>query len=870
MTSENPLGDMDFSDTPSTMPHWAVFARHRKKIAAVASVLLFCLMGAAIYHLTEEVSYTDVVRGLSETSVRGVLLALFFTALSFATLILYDWNALAAIKRRLPLAEVALTAFSAYAVGNTAGFGALSGGAIRYRAYSRLGLSPEQIARIVAFVTLSFTLGLSVITALSLLAMAPQIGRMVGIDVSLLRAGAIAVLAIFAALFIAGQRSPRLTFGPFTLRLADSRTLSRQFLVTVVDLAASASVVYVLLPDIAISWPAFFAVYTVAIGIGIASHVPAGIGVFETIIIAALGGRASVDDVLASLVVYRLIYYVVPLLIAIILVTVTELRQLAGTPASASMGRLATRLSAPLIATLSLILGTMLVFSSVTPTPTDNLAFLERLLPLPIVEGSHFIASLLGLLLVIAARGLSQRLDGAWWTAAVVSILALVLSLLKAVALIEAGMLAFLLVGLLASRRLFNRPASLFRQALTTPWLMAIAVICIGAGVVLLFVYRDVEYSQDLWWQFEFSAEAPRSLRAMLGVTVASSALAVFSLLRPAVQSVEAPDGQTLAAAVAIVEGQDVADANLVRTGDKSVIFSPDRDAFIMFAKQGRSWIAFIDPVGAGPIQAELVWKFVETARQSGCRAVFYQVSPALLPALADAGMQAYKLGEQANVDLRHFDLKGGRWATLRQTATRGERDGLTFEIVAKENITPILPDLKAVSDEWLDHHRAREKGFSLGAFSTAYMLTQPVAVLRFEGAIVAFANILLTATKAEASIDLMRFSNRAPRGAMDYLFVSLMTRLRDEGYQQFNLGMAPLSGLSRRENAPVWDRIANTVYEHGERFYNFKGLRAFKAKFHPQWQPRYIAVSGGQAPMIAMLDATLLIGGGLKGMVKK
>jgi phosphatidylglycerol lysyltransferase len=67
-----------------------------------------------------------------------------------------------------------------------------------------------------------------------------------------------------------------------------------------------------------------------------------------------------------------------------------------------------------------------------------------------------------------------------------------------------------------------------------------------------------------------------------------------------------------------------------------------------------------------------------------------------------------------------------------------------------------------------------------------------------------------------------------------------------------------------------VWDRIGSTVFEHGERFYNFKGLRAFKSKFHPQWQPRYLAVSGGGNPMIALVDATLLIGGGLKGVVRK
>ncbi len=127
-----------------------------------------------------------------------------------------------------------------------------------------------------------------------------------------------------------------------------------------------------------------------------------------------------------------------------------------------------------------------------------------------------------------------------------------------------------------------------------------------------------------------------------------------------------------------------------------------------------------------------------------------------------------------------------------------------------------------------------------------------------------------MTETKEEGSVDLMRFSPDAPKGSMDFLFVQILEHLRQSGFQRFNLGMAPLSGMSRRESAPVWDRVGGTVFEHGERFYNFKGLRAFKSKFHPEWQPRYLAVSGGVSPMIALMDATFLIGGGLKGVVRK
>jgi len=851
------------------LPPPSLINRHARTIAAFAALMVFAAVGYAVYRLTEEVTYADVLRSLSATSAGSFALAILFTGLSFATLCFYDLNALAHIGRKRPWPEVALTAFSAYAVGNVAGIGALSGGAIRYRAYSRAGLSPDDIGRIIAFVTVSFSLGLALLTSGSLIPMAGEIAPLLGIaSTTLAGVSAVVLVALIVLLALASRRG--ITIAGRTLRLADTATLSRQFLVTALDVAFAASVLYALLPaEAQISWPAFFAVYAVAIGIGVVSHVPAGLGVFETVILAALGSQVGSDALLASLVAYRIIYYVLPLVLAVVVVTASELRQLTATPLSVGVARTAGRLAPTLLAALALVLGAMLVLSSVTPTPGDNLDRLAGILPLPVVEGAHFLASILGLMLVIVARGLAQRLDGAWWGALLIAVLALLLSLAKAVAVYEAAMLGLLVLGLLPSRHLFRRQASL-RQALTASWLLAVAVLVIGAAVVMLFVYRDVEYSHDLWWQFTFSADAPRSLRAMLGLSVAAMGIGLFSLMRPAAPAVMPADQQELAKAVAILDHHDVADANLVRTGDKSIMLSPDGKAFLMYGRQGRSLIAFLDPVGPKLSRDELVWQFVETARASGCRAVFYQATPALLPVIADAGMKAFKLGEMAVVNLEDFDLKGGRWAGLRQASAKGERDGLTFEIASLDELPPILPDLRRVSDAWLDHHRAREKGFSLGAFTEAYMGSQPVAMLRHEGQIVAFANILLTDTRQEASIDLMRFAPEAPRGSMDFLFVRLMTALREQGYRHFNLGMAPLSGLSRREVAPFWDRVANTFYEHGERFYNFKGLRAFKSKFHPDWQPRYLAVAGGLNPVIALVDATLLIGGGLKGVVKK
>jgi phosphatidylglycerol lysyltransferase len=847
-----------------------ILETYRPYLIALAALAVFAFTTFAIYNLTNEVSYDDVIEALANTRWSSIGLAVFFTALSFAALVGYDINAITYIGRTLPFVPVAITAFSAYAVGNTAGFGALSGGAIRFRAYSRLGLSPDDIGRVIAFVTLAFGIGLLAVTALASLVTAPRIGAILDIDGMWVRAGAIVIIFVLIALLILGRGGRTVSVGRLSIRLPDSRTSSQQFLITALDVAASASVLYVLLPQTEIGWPSFLAIYATAVGLGVLSHVPAGLGVFETVIVAALGNTVSLDEVLGSLVLYRVIYHVLPLLIATLVVIGVEIRQLAHHPIASTLRKLEFRLAPPLLATFSMIAGAMLIFSSVTPTPDSDINFLGNYLPLPVFEGAHFLSSILGLLLFVAARGIGQRLDGAWWTAMVCTSLALVFAFMRAIALFEATFLIILLVSLFLSAKQFKRRASLFGQVLTPSWIAAMFIVVAAAITVLLFVYREVDYSRELWWQFEFSEEAPRGLRAVLGLAIFAATISVFSLLRPAARRSALSTADDLERAIQLVMAQDNADANLVRMGDKRLMFSESGNAFIMYGIQGRSWIALFDPVGPQEETADLVWRFVEEARARGGRAVLYQISPSLLSHCADAGLRAFKLGELAIVDLSSFDLKGGRLAGLRQAVNKGAREGLEFSVIEQPDVMAHIEDLRRVSDAWLEDHNTREKTFSLGAFRDDYVSAQPVAVLKKEGRIVAFATLSLTDTKYEGTVDLMRFMPDAPKGSMDFLFVKIMEYLRDAGYGHFNLGMAPLSGMSTREAALAWDRIGSVVFEHGERFYNFKGLKAFKSKFHPAWEPRYLAVAGGVSPAIVMMDATLLIGGGLRGVVGK
>jgi phosphatidylglycerol lysyltransferase len=141
---------------------------------------------------------------------------------------------------------------------------------------------------------------------------------------------------------------------------------------------------------------------------------------------------------------------------------------------------------------------------------------------------------------------------------------------------------------------------------------------------------------------------------------------------------------------------------------------------------------------------------------------------------------------------------------------------------------------------------------------------------VRKEGKIVAFANLWLGADKEELSPDLMRFLPDAPESVMEYLFLQLMLWGKQEGYRWFNLGMAPLSGLEDHALAPLWNRLGAFVFRHGEHFYNFKGLRHYKEKFDPEWEPRYLASPGGFALPRILTNIAALISEGMKETVTK
>jgi phosphatidylglycerol lysyltransferase len=834
----------------------------------LAALVVFAGVVLVLHHELAQLHVKSVLAHMHAIPRRQVFAALGFTAASYWLLSSYEVLAFAYLRRVIPYTRIVFTSFIAYSFGHTLGFAAFTGAAIRFRLYATAGVTAVEVATISAFCSLSLGIGLATVAGVSLLFSGPGAAAVLRLhhNWSVLVGTGLLVAVGAYALWACLARTAFEIRG-WALRAPGAAIGLTQIVLGVLDLSLSSSVLWWLLPPEAhIGFITFLGVYAVAVIAGIVSHVPGGVGVFEAVILLTLPGVPA-ESLLGSLLAYRAVYYLVPLVFGTLLFGSKELSAQRSRIAWAQ--ELASIYIAPVVpqiaGALTFLAGTLLLFSGATPAVDERLAFLDQFLPLPVLEVSHLVGSLVGLGLLVLARALFRRVQAAYHISVWLLIAGIFASLLKGLDFEEASLLALVLGVLVLGRRAFYRPTAILSERFTPVWVVSIAGVIAMAAWLGVVSHRHVSYSDQLWWTFALHGNAPRVLRASLAVIVIGTAYVLLNMLRPARPEPAVASAADLARARALIASADVTLANAALTGDKRLLFSDSGDTFVMYQIAGHSWIALGDPVGARAGAEELVWRLREMSDHHGGEPVFYQVGAERLSLYVDLGLAAMKIGEEARVALADFSLDGAARAELRQAHRRAQRDGASFEVVPPAGVDALLPVMRRISDAWLAAKSTGEKRFSVGTFSPDYLRQFPVAIVRAAGVPAAFANLWTTGTRAELSVDLMRFEPDAPRSAMDYLFIELMLWGQREGYRWFNLGMAPLSGLESHPLAPAWHRVGNFIFRHGEHFYNFDGLRRYKTKFAPLWEPRYLVARGGIALPRVLVDVSVLIAGGMK-----
>lgn len=524
-------------------------------------------------------------------------------------------------------------------------------------------------------------------------------------------------------------------------------------------------------------------------------------------------------------------------------------------------------------AILALAAGVMLLASGATPTIPDRFIRLYEVAPVLLIEVSHFLSSILGLVLVLLAFGLKARLDGAWWATLVTLAIAAPLALLKAFAWEEAAALALFALLLVPFHGAFPRKARLTRMEVTPGWLLSALAAVAGAGLVGFWSFQHADYGDKPFWAVMADADAARAIRGWVAAAVLLFAFGVWRLFASAATpKIVGEDDPELGRIRAILAKAEEAEpgSNLALLGDKRFLFSASGESFLMFGVRGRSWISLGAPVGRRDERMELFWRFRELADAHAARPGFYGLDAEDLPDVVELGFAIAKVGESAAVALDTFTIEGTKRGNLRRAWRQAAEAGATFEVVLPQDVPAIMPELQAISDAWLVHHAGGDKSFSMGGFYPSYVAEFPIGLVRFEGKIIAFATLWTTANKSAFSMDLMRYIDEGPRRIMDFLFVELIEWGRREGYQAVEFGMAPLSGLNDRPLAPVLSRVGALIFERGEEIYNFQGVRAYKGKYDPVWRPRYFAAPNKWAIPLLLADMGLLTSGGVSGLAKR
>lgn len=534
----------------------------------------------------------------------------------------------------------------------------------------------------------------------------------------------------------------------------------------------------------------------------------------------------------------------------------------ASTSANRILFDAATQLIPRAFAVVMFAAGVLLLAAILTPIDPEVMPFVKHWLPLGVVEISHVAGTVIGVLMIFLARGLWERIDTAWYMAVSLFCLGAIFSLTRELAVVPAVLLILCALLLIPCRSAFNRRSSLLSLSINPVW-ATISLVTLGAIVWAgFYIYSHVPYAHSMWGHFGYHAAVPRFLRGLVVMGATVGLIGLYRLFGIAQIGAPMPDDEDVDQLKAVVTNASNPQAWLALLRDKHILWNTARTAFVMYGVSGKQWVVMGEPVGPAREAEALCWKLKEMASLSNARLSFYQVGPKLLPLMIDLGLRPFKIGEEALIDVAAFDLAGKKGYGFRQTLKRFEGLGAEFEVIAPEAIDDYMLQLKAVSDSWLSAKNAKEKRYSLGCFRPDYMRLTPVAVVRIDGRIMAFANLWPTQDRTLLALDLMRYDPASPASIMEYLFLRLITYAREAGYRHFSLGLAPLAGLEANPLSGAWQKIASVVYQLGGDVYNFQGLRAYKEKFHPQWEPRYFAIKGQETALGAALMAVVALGG--------
>ncbi|MCQ8277261.1 lysylphosphatidylglycerol synthase domain-containing protein [Acetobacteraceae bacterium KSS8] len=675
-----PLGDGGGASLPDCRPEPDGAPSRLKRLLGLLPPMLglFLLVGAiyAVHNEFRHLSPGRIRATLGEIPSRALLLSAGFTLLSYFVLSFYDRLAVLHVGRRLSFGRTAFAAFCSYVLSHNLGFAAISGAAVRFRLYGSWGLKPLEITRIIAFCSVTYLLGACALVG-GVLLLEPS--ALSALNAHLPRGAmafvGVAAWAVVFAYVGLSARFPSVRLWRWTVPLPGVAMAIGQVVVSALDVAATAAIAYALLPaGIGLSYPAFLAIYIACYSAGLLASVPGGLGVFDGAMVLGLSPFVSAADAVATILVFRLYYYILPLFLAGLLFAGHELFLRGDSLLAARTGveraapprpSLAVRETeadfSVTAATGAVILcGAMLIATGMFHRAPDDLTLLIPTLgpagPDGLLGGDpvgaftrgieavgDYVLSLIGAVLIGLAIGLSQRVTLAWGATLVCLSTAAALAALRGLPLEIPAVLILAALAIAPFRSSYYRHARVLSEPLAPATMVPLLLL-----VVSLLILSRLEPGVSAtgargWLPLILANHVPTHRRVSTALAVLVGLVALGRLVRPGHVSALPFSGEPGARWLQLaVEAGGSLDAR----GVDGLMAGETGRALIAFRRERGVLIGLGDPLGAPADRVSAIWRLRDLALEEQRAPVFWRVGPELLPVYADLGLVSWPLDE--------------------------------------------------------------------------------------------------------------------------------------------------------------------------------------------------------------------------------
>ncbi|MBV8915392.1 MAG: lysylphosphatidylglycerol synthetase family protein [Acetobacteraceae bacterium] len=621
-----------------------------KKLARhLPAVLGLALLVGAVYVVWKEFRHlklADIAAALGAIPPRALTISFVWTLFSYGILTFYDRLGTIYAGHKVGYGKVAFASFCAYALSHNLGFAAVSGAAVRYRLYAHWGLTPVQIAKVVAFCSLTFGLGGMVLGGIILFTepeavpffgdIVPRWGMYaVGVALWLVVAGYVSLSRFVGTIRLFGAE----------VTLPGWRMAILQVALATVDVAVTAAIVYQLLPPASgMTFVRFLGVYVASYTAGLAANIPGGLGVFDSAMLLGLERYMDAPKILGAVVVFRLYYYVIPLFLAGALFAGNEILLRGGalvrSPALARKTQSLSGFSEPGFAVVAstgavMLCGALLLGLGVLDQRPD-FSWIDPDFAEVAANAGQFIPSLMGAALIVLAFGLSQRVTLAWGATIVLLLAAAGFTFAQGTARWVPSVLVVATLLVAPFRDAYYRHARLLSGPLGPG--TAVPLLALAACVLTLARFEPHlrGLSENSLLDVVLSREVPNSTRVSIALLVVLGLIALWRLIRPGKVSwlPWAADARLRYAALGAVPPA---------TADGLVMGETGRAA-IPFRRIGRVMLGLGDPAGAVSDRVSAIWNLRDLAQQEGLDPAVYRAGPALLKVYEDLGLAALPL----------------------------------------------------------------------------------------------------------------------------------------------------------------------------------------------------------------------------------